>query len=457
MNHITAQISWLTGMLAFYGLVSVCIMALLRVGSHADLLMAQVTAMFFFLGHIVFNTKRKSISFVLALQGMFFVALPAYVQTKESIYPFNGNPSTEGIYSAISIISFSYACILLGFWVGEKFNKKKTVSLPINLERVSRTSWCIGLFAMILAMFAGPNFMLTARNEAAEFAQNAGGLLEQLKILAQASGFVAFCTILNLALNGSNRVQKVNMIALLFAFPCFMFLFFPPALPRFQLFGAMLGISVLLLDYSRIRNKIMLILASIPAVFFMFPAIKSLGSGGSVSDVIGQIGSRGILEYIVRVDFDMFLWTAEMSTYLKEGGEKIFGVNFLGFFLSIIPRSIWPSKAVSTGSIVSEAQGYYYFNVSSPIWSEAQISFGAIGILIVMVAIGAKISSLEKNPLALNTQAGLHATNQVIVWTAYLMIVFRGSLSGVGTTVVSAFFFVYLYNFLTKKRKNDCQ
>lgn len=452
MNNSMASFVFLLGLGACAGLLLVSILSILQIGELIDLLLAQLICVSMTLAHIVMSKERKSISFVFGVQALFFITLPAYIQFSLNIFPFHGRPSLDSLYNATAIISFSFSCLMVGMWVGGKTAKPLSQGRAVNFKSMTEWAWIIGLFAVFLGILLGPSFMLSTRLEGNEFAAQANGIHHQIRTFARAGGLVSFCVIVNMALHAPPKIRMQNKRALWLAIPCFLYVFFPPSLPRFQLIGAILGLSVLLLDYSKTKTKLVLLSFTAPILYFVFPAIKLLGSGGGVSDIFSQIGSRGFLEYIVRVDFDMFLWTAETTAYLQHGGEMRYGANFLGFVLFLVPRSIWLGKPESTGAIVSEAMGYHYFNVSSPIWSEAQISFGFIGVLVIMLGIGIVIGRLEKNITNMNSQGGFNSLYLMVAWTAYIMIFFRGSLSGVAPSVGAVFAFFFLLNHLSQKK-----
>lgn len=58
------------------------------------------------------------------------------------------------------------------------------------------------------------------------------------------------------------------------------------------------------------------------------------------------------------------------------------GRQLLGAFLFWVPRSIWPTKPVGSGSTVLAYQGSDFTNVSSPIIAEGYINFGVFGVML---------------------------------------------------------------------------
>ena len=103
-------------------------------------------------------------------------------------------------------------------------------------------------------------------------------------------------------------------------------------------------------------------------------------------------------------------------------GNQILGV--IGFF---IPRSYWPSKPGATGDLIVGRIGYPYTNVSSPLWVEAYIDGGFIGVIIAFIALGYVMTRLSK-VFVLNQNALSYSRIMIPLIAAYSLILLRGSL-----------------------------
>ena len=100
-----------------------------------------------------------------------------------------------------------------------------------------------------------------------------------------------------------------------------------------------------------------------------------------------------------------------------------------------VPRSIWPGKPLQSGELVAEYSVYSYTNLSSPLWAEAYIHAGLLGVLLVFFAYGALTSTLQK--LYLDPTKSPRSLVNVLVplLAAYQPFFLRGAL-------LSAFAFV---------------
>jgi len=66
----------------------------------------------------------------------------------------------------------------------------------------------------------------------------------------------------------------------------------------------------------------------------------------------------------------------------------MWGLQLLTGIFSWVPRSIWASKSVGTGGMVTEGLGFEFTNLSPPIMAEPIVDFGMIGVLPYAFAVG---------------------------------------------------------------------
>lgn len=188
--------------------------------------------------------------------------------------------------------------------------------------------------------------------------------------------------------------------------------------------------------------KSLVTLAAVPVLFFVFPVSKSLGAGTlTMEQFIDGIRTAAVDEYILRVDFDAFAWTAATIEYLMDGvGEIRWGYNFLGVLFFFVPRMLWTTKPVHTGHIVADGLGYHYTNVSSPLPAEALMGFGIVGPILVLSLTGYAVARIER---AASVPSRVSAPSTIFFLYAILMgfvtIILRGPLNGSVAHFGSAF------------------
>jgi len=126
------------------------------------------------------------------------------------------------------------------------------------------------------------------------------------------------------------------------------------------------------------------------------------------------------------------------------GGNQALGV--LGF---LIPRSYWPNKPGSTGSLIAEYLGLPYTNVSSPLWVEAYVDGGSIAVVIAFAALGYVMTRVSK-VYALNQDTMSYSRIIVPLCAAFSLIALRGSLM---TAVVPLMFMLVIGWFVTRRER----
>ncbi len=72
------------------------------------------------------------------------------------------------------------------------------------------------------------------------------------------------------------------------------------------------------------------------------------------------------------------------------------GIQILGALLFWVPRTLWPSKPIGTGAMVSEQLGYDFTNLSVPIMTEPLVDFGLVGVPFFAFAFGWILSSIDR-------------------------------------------------------------
>lgn len=64
------------------------------------------------------------------------------------------------------------------------------------------------------------------------------------------------------------------------------------------------------------------------------------------------------------------------------------GRQLLGAVFFWVPRSLWPDKPIGTGAQVATELGMTFTNLSAPLWAEAYIDFGVLGIVVAFFILG---------------------------------------------------------------------
>jgi hypothetical protein len=136
--------------------------------------------------------------------------------------------------------------------------------------------------------------------------------------------------------------------------------------------------------------------------------------------------SQNPLESMLSGDFDSFSQITNTVDYVNEYGIT-WGNQILGVLFFWVPRSVWPDKAIDTGTLIGEFKVYFFKNLSAPLWAELYINGGWILLLLGMLGLGVAVARLDRRG-----EAVLAATGQpslvACILPFYLLIVLRGSL-----------------------------
>ena len=168
------------------------------------------------------------------------------------------------------------------------------------------------------------------------------------------------------------------------------------------------------------------------------PGIRSLISSKTISE---QLVKKG--------DYDSFQQIVNTVEYVEKHG-KTRGQQIIGTLFFWIPRSMWIDKPIASGQLVAEDRGYEYTNLSLPLWAEAYLDGGLLGIFIVFSVYGFFTYRFEKWYLQC-PQFDVRLLNVLIpVFAGYQIFILRGSLMSAFAYFVPILLFMLL---MTKKRR----
>src|SRR5690606_27299975 len=136
--------------------------------------------------------------------------------------------------------------------------------------------------------------------------------------------------------------------------------------------------------------------------------------------------SVDLVELLSGGDYDSFAEISNAVAYVSDQGIE-FGRQTLGAAFVWVPRLIWPDKPLSTSSLVAENMGYTFLNVSSPLWGELLVDFGAVGLVVGFVLLGWIFARWDDRQVESYKRGG-YASIAATVLPFYFLIILRGSL-----------------------------
>lgn len=130
-----------------------------------------------------------------------------------------------------------------------------------------------------------------------------------------------------------------------------------------------------------------------------------------------------------KTDYDAMTQVGNSIEYSSSQGSTL-GYQSLGALLFWVPRQIWPSKPIDTGSLLAQSIGYPNANLSAPLWGELYIDFGVIGVLAAFFAVGAAVGPVSRRYVRSFARDDILTATQFVypVLCLYAVLLLRGSL-----------------------------
>ena len=390
----------------------------------------------------IVDSRRGGVTLLVRFFFLFFIAIPALVQIDSGVFPWGSRYGAVELAAGYRILALAQIGLIAGsliYSAREPREPAVPVSAPLrpHFYRVAMLVMTIVVAAAI--PYLGSGALLEARFEIATSTEFEGLNLQILNICRSIS-LLSFLVWIYLWKNDRDcRRDPVFVMSSALTLVVFVAYFYPPALSRLMLLGAVVAISALFVDYFRVAVKIAFAVIAPLFLFILFPTVRLLGSG-NVPDFAATL-QRDLHAYMLRGDFDGFKQVVDTWIYIEKTGDWRLGENFLGVVLFWIPRLVWPDKPEKTGYLVTTSLGYPYTNVANPLPSEAYISWGLPGVIAMLVLAGWWIARLEYRARFAMMQPGLSREMLLYCITmGFVIIIFRGSIQG----VISAFGGIFL-------------
>jgi hypothetical protein len=149
-------------------------------------------------------------------------------------------------------------------------------------------------------------------------------------------------------------------------------------------------------------------------------------------------------------DYDAYQMILNTVKY-AQSSDITYGRQLMGAALFWVPRQYWEDKPVGSGQYVAEGLRYRYTNLSCPLWAEAYINFGMIGVILTFLVYGIvkeKLQSIYDN-IRHQTEKVKNINYLTVIvpfLAAYQFFALRGSLINVFaySSVFLLFFFLHL-------------
>lgn len=372
-----------------------------------------------------------------------WLVLPSVYQIQHQLAAWN-DPGVTTDFSATLraqlVLALGQICLLIGYAVVSQRPSRPRAVWVIDSARRRLMTWlstayllgAILLTPILVAALGGPGALFSSRTDVLETA-SANGLASDQQVVgslvkvAPSSLAIAAGVLALWLLATSTRGSRDRWVSLLLAGACFVLLLVvanPIVSSRFLVL-ATFGTFALAMSRPRRRlGALVWFVLSVCALLLAYPAASYFRYGETTSGPDPILASN---------DFDGFQQMINTVTLVDSQGFD-WGLHLMSAIFFFVPRGLWADKAQPSTFDIAQARGYDFQDLSTPFPAEAYLGFGWVGVVVLLLLLGAAWGYLDRHWLAqtrIAVIAAYVAVAQVGLWRGPF-----GSLSGVfGFTV----------------------
>ena len=379
--------------------------------------------------------RKKLFSLTFWVFAYVWMGLVPLVQISTREFPWAGGYDNWAIAYSLTIVLIGYVAYDIGSWLGSLYyHKHKRRIVPYNFSLSKRRTYLLSFFAVVASLIAiqklgGFDVIVGATraslNEAADpDAPKAGQLI--WGTLLRVPPFIALLTNWWIWINRgrllTQRWQRaLHVVVLLLLLTFNLAVNDPVSLNRFYLGTILFSFVAVGSGWSRRRSLAVWVagLVVVLAILFPYADVFREQNGVVFEPVTAQLTSNG--------DFDAFQQLTNTVVVVSEGGIT-FGHQLLGALLFWVPRALWHAKPVGSGQMVAERLGYEFTNLSSPLWAEAYINAGLVGVVAILLLYGLVTSLLQQSYIMSSATRGLFIGGLVPILAGFQFFFLRGDL-----------------------------
>ncbi|WP_157571307.1 O-antigen polysaccharide polymerase Wzy [Kocuria rosea] len=195
----------------------------------------------------------------------------------------------------------------------------------------------------------------------------------------------------------------------------------PISSPRYVFGTVLLAVVATAGAYATLARFRAVTFGTVLSLIFLFP----------VADMFRRLSGDETLSFdpvraMLTGDFDSFAQIMNATEYVDELGTRS-GHQLLGALLFWVPRSIWAQKPEATGIVLAHYKGYWFDNLSAPIWAEFFIDGGWVLLVLGMFFLGYFFRFVDRRT---EIRLRVHRMPSVLgcITPFFLLLVWRGSL-----------------------------
>ncbi len=384
---------------------------------------------------LVADGARRLFEVVFWLFAYVFLGLAPLVQMRSGIYPgttLDLDLSRNG--TAMVVIILGAAAFAVGSAAASSTpHDRPAGSAPkVRPARVLILSLCSLVFAAFYVSRVGLGTVLSSRSarSVAEVAQWPNPPVTAVVAALATFPLVAAFAALLVLRRQQRQVRPLVLLPVVLG--ALIVLSNPVSSPRYVAGTAALSSLVALGAVATVRRLRVFTVVLAVGLVLVFPY-------ADIARNVGQSGSDktgGPAVVLSSPDFDAFDQINNSLAYVDKT-SPVPGRQLFGALLFFVPRNVWSGKPQDTGIALADFRGYKVTNLSAPLWAEAYVNGGWVGLVGLMAVLGAAVRRWDDRADRVRPRPnspGVLATTLPF----YVIIMLRGSLlqSMAGFTVL---------------------
>lgn len=352
------------------------------------------------------------------------------------------------IISIIGLLSYDAGMFLVGYLI-KTHNANSTAKLILDERKILSFAPISIVTAgiIVVAFYGGVDVFLLAREARGAYLSELYSKSQVLLLdnLLKAIIFVSLLSVFVLWLRRTNNcLTKKNILTFVFLTVLIMFNVYvnnPVSTARYRFGTVVMSLLFIGLKWNKKTSFPLWTLTLIAFLLIIFPYADFFRISTDVS--IESLEFRPVYEHlVVNGDYDAFQQLSNTVAYVSNEGIT-WGKQLLGVIFFAIPRDLWPNKPLGSGEFIALNSGYYYTNLSCPLWAEAYLNGGLIAVIIIFAAYGALTEIMEHRYLS--RQKGATFLDIFVPFFASYQIFFlRGDLMSAFAYIVPIILFMVL-------------
>jgi hypothetical protein len=410
------------------------------------------------LSYLVFDGGKKILDITFWIFSYVWLGAASLAQHASSQYPWWG-------YYNDSEILFSFFIILIGFLsydLATYFVTRSYEYTPKINSNAPGFSYIktilLGIVASVISMYliyqiGLGNFFVSRTEMRAIFESKMESILQQN--FAKAPIFACFLICIQLIKNISFNQGKRTLIILLMLLLLVLNVIVsnPISSARFWTGTVVLSTFFILANWKSYTN-FLLINFFVLSFIILFPYTDAFRRTTDATINVELQEDAIISPLTQKGDYDAYQMVMNTIKYTRSS-DITYGRQLAGSILFWVPRSFWQNKPVNSGQYVAEGLRYSYTNLSCPLWAEAYINFGVMGVIAIFFIYGIVKERLQIIYDSLRTRTdALKSNNYLTViipfFAAYQIFALRGSL--INAFAYSSVFLLFFFLHLKLKR-----